>query len=77
MVAVAEEEKHIAGFSVMESGDTNVLGLVVVSIVLGLVIGNMGQEGLPVRNFIDSLQTAILKIVVLVIWSVNQLLLSA
>ena len=77
MVAVAEEEKRIAGFSVRESGDTNVLGLVVVSIVLGLVIGNMGQEGLPVRNFIDSLQTAILKIVVLVIWSVNQLLLSA
>ena len=77
MVAVAEEEKRISGFSVMESGDTNVLGLVVVSIVLGLVIGNMGQEGLPVRNFIDSLQTAILKIVVLVIWSVNQLLLSA
>ena len=77
MVAVAEEEKRIAGFSVRESGDTNVLGLVVVSIVLGLVIGNMGQEGLPVRNFIDSLQTAILKIVVLVIWSVNQLLVIA
>ena len=54
----------------MESGDTNVLGLVVFSIVLGLVIGSMGEEGLPVRNFIDSLQTAILKIVVLVIWCV-------
>ena len=54
----------------MESGDTNVLGLVVFSIVLGLVIGSMGEQGLPFRNFIDSLQTAILKIVVLVIWCV-------
>lgn len=58
----------ITDFAVVQGGGTNVLGLVVFSLVLGLVVGNLGEEGLPVKKFVDSLQAAILKVVILVIW---------
>ena len=47
---------------------TNVIGLVVFSVTLGIVVGRMGEAGLPVRLFVDSLQHAILQIVTIVIW---------
>lgn len=59
---------EITGFSVGIASGTNVIGLVVFSVTLGIVIGKMGEEGLPVRNFVDSLQKAILQIVTIVIW---------
>ena len=64
-------ESRISGFGASESPvGINMVGLVVFSIVLGLVIASAGEKGLPVRNFIESLQFIILKIVVLVIWCV-------
>ena len=56
------------GFSVSTQDGTNVVGLVVFSVVLGVIIGRMGDAGRPVRDFVDSLQQAILQIVTLVIW---------
>lgn len=61
-------ESEITGFSVGSSSGTNVLGLVVFSIVLGVVIGQMAESGLPVRRFVDSLQEAIIRVVKLIIW---------
>ena len=68
VVPAAETDEKITDFMVTTGGDTNVLGLVVFSVVLGLVIGNMGEEGLPFKNVVDSLQAAILRVVTLVIW---------
>ncbi|XP_075788647.1 excitatory amino acid transporter 1 [Pelodiscus sinensis] len=46
----------------------NALGLVVFSISFGLVIGNMKEQGMPLRNFFDSLNEAIMKLVALIMW---------
>nr|XP_034957022.1 excitatory amino acid transporter 4-like [Zootoca vivipara] len=46
----------------------NALGLVVFSICFGLVIGNMKQKGLPLREFFDCLNEAILRMVAIIIW---------
>ncbi|XP_053228201.1 excitatory amino acid transporter 1-like [Podarcis raffonei] len=46
----------------------NALGLVVFSICFGLVIGSMKQRGLPLREFFDSLNEAILRLVAVIIW---------
>ncbi|XP_074850415.1 excitatory amino acid transporter 1 isoform X2 [Carettochelys insculpta] len=46
----------------------NALGLVVFSISFGLVIGNMKEQGQPLRDFFDSLNEAIMKLVALIMW---------
>ncbi|XP_034629093.1 excitatory amino acid transporter 1 [Trachemys scripta elegans] len=46
----------------------NALGLVVFSISFGLVIGNMKEQGQPLRHFFDSLNEAIMKLVALIMW---------
>ena len=61
-------EKYIESFSVGTVGGTNVLGIVVFSVVLGVIIGQMGPKGLPVRYFMDSLQDVIIRIVRIIMW---------
>ena len=61
---------EIDGFKVELVQGTNVLGIVVFSIVLGVVVGRMGKQGLPVKHFIDSLQEAIIIVVKIIIWYV-------
>ncbi|TFK11668.1 Excitatory amino acid transporter 1 [Platysternon megacephalum] len=46
----------------------NALGLVVFSISFGLVIGNMKEQGQPLRHFFDSLNEAIMRLVALIMW---------
>ncbi|XP_015263961.1 PREDICTED: excitatory amino acid transporter 1 [Gekko japonicus] len=46
----------------------NALGLVVFSISFGLVIGNMKEQGRAVREFFDSLNEAIMRLVGLIMW---------
>lgn len=53
------------------SAGMNALGLVVFSVCLGLVIGNMKQEGQVLQDFFDSLNEAIMRMVAIVIWSVQ------
>ena len=62
-----QKKDKIIGFSIGVQSGTNVVGLVVFSVTLGIIVGRMGEEGLPVRRFVDSLQQAILQIVTLVI----------
>ncbi|XP_007428357.1 excitatory amino acid transporter 1 isoform X2 [Python bivittatus] len=46
----------------------NALGLVVFSISFGLVIGNMKEQGRVLRDFFDSLNEAIMRLVALIMW---------
>lgn len=46
----------------------NALGLVVFSMCFGLVIGNMKEQGQPLREFFDSLNEAIMRLVAIIIW---------
>ena len=59
---------EVTGFSVITVSGSNVLGLVVFSTVLGVIIGQMRDQGVPVKNFIDSLLEAVLRMVRLIIW---------
>ncbi|KAK3761410.1 hypothetical protein RRG08_024277 [Elysia crispata] len=47
---------------------TNVLGIVVFSIALGVVINHLGEEGLPLKNFFKSLNAATMILINVVIW---------
>nr|XP_033811451.1 excitatory amino acid transporter 1-like isoform X2 [Geotrypetes seraphini] len=46
----------------------NALGLVIFSILFGLVIGNMKQQGQALREFFDCLNEAIMRLVAIIIW---------
>lgn len=46
----------------------NVLGLVVFSIVFGIVLGRVGERGLPVKAFFESLNEIIMEMISLVMW---------
>ncbi|XP_077203101.1 excitatory amino acid transporter 1 [Paroedura picta] len=46
----------------------NALGLVVFSLSFGLVIGNMKEQGRALRDFFDSLNEAIMRLVALIMW---------
>lgn len=46
----------------------NALGMVVFSICFGLIIGSMGEEGRPLREFFDCLNEAIMRLVAIIMW---------
>ncbi|XP_068106881.1 excitatory amino acid transporter 1 [Hyperolius riggenbachi] len=46
----------------------NALGLVVFSLCFGLVIGNMKEEGKALKDFFDSLNEAIMRLVAVIMW---------
>uniref|UniRef100_A0A3Q4HDV4 Amino acid transporter n=1 Tax=Neolamprologus brichardi TaxID=32507 RepID=A0A3Q4HDV4_NEOBR len=46
----------------------NALGLVVFSICFGLIIGNMREQGQPLRDFFDCLNEAIMRLVAIIMW---------
>ncbi|XP_061681662.1 excitatory amino acid transporter 4 isoform X1 [Syngnathoides biaculeatus] len=50
------------------SDGINALGLVSFSMCLGLVIGNMKQKGQALKDFFDSLNEAIMRLVAIIIW---------
>uniref|UniRef100_A0A8C4R0H6 Amino acid transporter n=1 Tax=Eptatretus burgeri TaxID=7764 RepID=A0A8C4R0H6_EPTBU len=50
------------------SKGTNVLGIVIFSSTMGIMLGRMGQHGLPLVNFCQSLNEAIMKIVTITVW---------
>ncbi|XP_031162913.1 excitatory amino acid transporter 4 isoform X2 [Sander lucioperca] len=59
-----EETVPVSG----SSSGVNALGLVVFSMCFGLVIGNMKQQGQPLRDFFDCLNEAIMRLVSIIIW---------
>ena len=46
----------------------NALGLVVFSMTFGLIIGNMKEQGQPLRDFFDCLNEAIMRLVAVIMW---------
>lgn len=46
----------------------NALGLVVFSICFGLIIGNMREQGRPLKDFFDCLNEAIMRLVAIIMW---------
>ncbi|XP_054613772.1 excitatory amino acid transporter 1-like [Dunckerocampus dactyliophorus] len=46
----------------------NALGLVVFSMCFGLIIGNMKEQGQLLRDFFDSLNDAIMRLVAIIMW---------
>ncbi|KAK3549852.1 hypothetical protein QTP86_015282 [Hemibagrus guttatus] len=62
---IAQEE--IIPISGTTSG-VNALGLVVFSMCFGLIIGNMKEEGQALKDFFDSLNEAIMRLVAIIMW---------
>lgn len=48
----------------------NVLGLVMFSIVFGIVLGRMGDKGDPLKAFFETLNEVVMRMVSLVMWYV-------
>lgn len=46
----------------------NALGLVVFSLCFGLIIGNMKEQGQPLKDFFDCLNEAIMRLVAIIMW---------
>ncbi|PWA15794.1 hypothetical protein CCH79_00008972, partial [Gambusia affinis] len=51
----------------------NALGLVVFSLCFGLIIGNMREQGQPLRDFFDCLNEAIMRLVAIIMWYVPEM----
>jgi Na+/H+-dicarboxylate symporter len=47
---------------------TNVIGLVVFSVALGIVIGKLGKAGEPLKHLFQSLNDAIILLVKAIMW---------
>lgn len=59
-----EEMMPISG----SSDGVNALGLVVFSMFFGFVIGNMKQQGQPLKDFFDCLNDSIMRLVAIIMW---------
>ena len=49
----------------------DVLGLVVFSIVFGIVLGRMGDRGTPLKALFETLNEVVMRMVTLVMWYVT------
>ncbi|XP_029365672.1 excitatory amino acid transporter 1-like [Echeneis naucrates] len=63
--AIAQEEMIPVPGSV---NGINALGLVVFSLCFGLIIGSMREQGQPLKDFFDSLNEAIMRLVAIIMW---------
>lgn len=57
-----------AGQQIGAEGGMNVLGLVMFSIVFGIVLGRMGDKGDPLKAFFETLNEVVMRMVSLVMW---------
>ena len=65
------------GQYIASEGGMNVLGLVVFSIVFGIVLGRMGDKGTPLKAFFETLNEVVMKMVTLVMWYVMYIVINS
>ena len=70
MILVSGNDTLFYTFTVTSKDGLNILGLLVFSIAFGIILGNMGEEGKPLKDFFNCLSEASMKMVNLVIWLV-------
>lgn len=54
--------------TVLRSDGTNILGLVMFSVSMGIAISVVGDDGLPLKAFFKSFEAVSMKLIALVIW---------
>lgn len=69
-VIYAASQTIPAGQQIGSEGRMNVLGLVVFSVVFGIVLGRIGDKGKPLKAFFEALNEVVMKMVSLVMWYV-------
>ena len=57
-----------AGTKINPRGSMNVLGIVVFSIIFGLMLGRVGEKGQPLKAFFEALNEVIMKMITLIMW---------
>jgi Na+/H+-dicarboxylate symporter len=57
-----------SGQMVDPKGNINVLGVVIFSIVFGIVLGRIEDRGIPLKAMFESLNEVIIRMVALVMW---------
>lgn len=62
------EELYLWDFKQVNSATTNVLGIVMFSVVLGTALGKMGESGRPLREFLLACSESMMIITHWVIW---------
>lgn len=67
-VIYAASQTIPAGQQIGSEGGINVLGLVVFSVVFGIVLGRIGDRGKPLKAFFEALNEVVMKMVSLVMW---------
>ncbi|XP_077982017.1 excitatory amino acid transporter 3-like [Glandiceps talaboti] len=66
--ANATDTMQVIAYKGIWSDSMNILGLVVFSIVLGIVVGTMGEAGEPLAKFFVCLNEAVMKMVMIIMW---------
>ncbi|KAJ8314323.1 hypothetical protein KUTeg_008884 [Tegillarca granosa] len=61
-------EKVVLVPSAGETGQLNILGLVVFSVLMGITVGRMGHKGKPIYDFCTAMTEATMKLFVVFIW---------
>lgn len=69
-VIYAASQTIPVGQQIGSEGGMNVLGLVVFSVVFGIVLGRIGDKGKPLKAFFEALNEVVMKMVSLVMWYV-------
>lgn len=59
-----------SGQMVDPDGGVNMLGVCIFSIVFGIVLGRMGDRGIPLKAIFESLNEVVIRMIGLVMWYV-------
>lgn len=68
MFSESEGEGMYYTQTVINKSGLNILGLLVFSIAFGIILGGMGEQGKPLKDFFNCLSEASMRLVNLIIW---------
>lgn len=67
ITVISNGVRYTYGGTVKKTG-TNVMGLIVFSIALGIIIRKLGEDGQPLLNFFKSLFKAVMMLITAIMW---------